>query len=314
MAILDVNKKILKELELMGFSSARARAALCYLGNCSIEDAVNWILEHENNPDIDQVPQFQVPINIQIESGKPPFLQEEMEVRLKELREQARKKKQEEEKRMEWEREKERIRMGKQLMEAKRVDEENERKRTIASREVEKEEGKKARERIRRQLEQDKAERRRMLGLPPKDLETVKPATPPIQKAKIQKALRPIRPSIEERLSNCLRSLKKNHKDDVAQIKKAFQTLLTYVGNVARNPDNERYRKIRLSNPAFQDRVSKYKECIQFLELCGFEKNGRAEPGFLYMPRNKVDVSILNSAGLALNSAITNPFFGMLSF
>ena len=41
-------------------------------------------------------------------------------------------------------------------------------------------------------------------------------------------------------------------QDEDARVKKAFQTMLTYVGNVAQNPNEERYRKIRLTNAAFQ--------------------------------------------------------------
>ena len=33
---------------------------------------------------------------------------------------------------------------------------------------------------------------------------------------------------------------------------RAFETLLIYVRNVARDPDEDKYRKIRLSNPAFK--------------------------------------------------------------
>ena len=49
---------------------------------------------------------------------------------------------------------------------------------------------------------------------------------------------------------------------------------------------------------------------IQFLELCGFEKLEDNE--FLFLERGKVDKAILNTAGAELNSAITNPFFGVL--
>jgi len=35
-------------------------------------------------------------------------------------------------------------------------------------------------------------------------------------------------------------------------VKRAFQTLLTYMGNVAKNPDEEKFRKIRLTNQTFQ--------------------------------------------------------------
>ena len=35
-------------------------------------------------------------------------------------------------------------------------------------------------------------------------------------------------------------------------MKRAFQTLLTYIGNVAKSPDEEKFRKIRLTNATFQ--------------------------------------------------------------
>lgn len=41
-------------------------------------------------------------------------------------------------------------------------------------------------------------------------------------------------------------------QDNDAQVKTAFNTLLTYVKNVATKPDEEKFRKIRLSNAIFQ--------------------------------------------------------------
>jgi len=49
---------------------------------------------------------------------------------------------------------------------------------------------------------------------------------------------------------------------------------------------------------------------IEFLELCGFEKSADGE--FLFMPRDKVDIAVLNTAGKELQSAIENPHFGVL--
>ena len=64
-------------------------------------------------------------------------------------------------------------------------------------------------------------------------------------------------------------------------------------------------------NFIWQDRVGSLKGGIEFLELCGFE---RTEGGdFLYLPRDKVDMAVLKSAGSEIKSAITNPFFGVLS-
>ncbi|KAH8504990.1 hypothetical protein H0E87_012288 [Populus deltoides] len=42
---------------------------------------------------------------------------------------------------------------------------------------------------------------------------------------------------------------------DDATVKRAFQTLLVYVGNVAKNPDREKFRRIRIGNPLFQLRA-----------------------------------------------------------
>eukprot|EP00262_Sarcandra_glabra_P002400 TRINITY_DN12704_c0_g2_i1.p1 TRINITY_DN12704_c0_g2~~TRINITY_DN12704_c0_g2_i1.p1 ORF type:complete len:414 (+),score=92.37 TRINITY_DN12704_c0_g2_i1:125-1366(+) len=306
MVVPEVDKNLLEELESMGFPTARATRALHYSGNTGIEAAVNWVVEHENESDIDQMPL--VPANTKVEVTKPSLTPEEMKIKAQELRERARKKKEEEEKRMEREREKERIRAGKELLEAKRIEEDNERKRIMALRKAEKEEEKRAREKIRQRLEEDKAERRRKLGLPPEDPGTVKPTPPVVQE---RKSSLPVKPATKaERMRDCLRSLKHNHKDDDAKVKKAFQTLLTYVGNVVKNPDEEKFRKIRLNNPSFQERAGSLKGGIEFLELCGFQKIEGDE--FLFLPRDKVDVALLHSAGSELNSAIVNPFFGVL--
>ncbi|KAF3783444.1 UBX domain-containing protein 1-A [Nymphaea thermarum] len=253
MVVPDVDKKLLEELEFMGFSTARATRALHFSGNGGIEAAINWVVEHENDEDIDQMPL--VPVSTaKAELAKPALTPEEVKAKAKELRERARKKKEEEEKRMEKEREKERIRAGKEILEAKRIEEENERKRMLALRKAEKEEEKRAREKIRQRIEED--------------------------------------------------------KDEDAKVKRAFQTLLTYIGNVAKNPSEEKFRKIRLTNPSFQERIGSLKGGIEFLELCGFEKIEGGE--FLFIAKEKVDVPTLRTAGSELNSAITNPFFGVL--
>jgi UBX domain-containing protein 1/4 len=41
-------------------------------------------------------------------------------------------------------------------------------------------------------------------------------------------------------------------QDENAKAKRTFQTLLRIVGNIAKNPNEEKYRRIRLNNPAFQ--------------------------------------------------------------
>lgn len=127
-------------------------------------------------------------------------------------------------------------------------------------------------------------------------------------------------------------------QDDDAKVKKAFQTLLTYIGNIVKNPNEEKFRKIRLTNPSFQvtltpylfskhlycrqhlwqrfldwfwqDRVGSLKGGVEFLQICGFEKLDGDES--IFLARDKVDMSVLNMAGSEINSAISNPFFGIL--
>ncbi|KAF6144318.1 hypothetical protein GIB67_024545 [Kingdonia uniflora] len=313
MVVPEVDKKLLEDLEEMGFPTARATRALYFSGNASVEASISWIAEHENDPEIDQLPL--IPVNTKIEAPKPTLTPEEVKIKAQELRERARKKKEEEEKISEREKEKERIRIGKELLEAKRIEEDNERKRfflayhrIMAMRKAEKEEEKRARERIRQKLEEDKADRRRKLGLAPEDPTVAKPAAPAVEE---KKSSLPVRPATKtEGMKNWLRYLKQNHKDDDAKVKRAFQTLFTYVGNVARSPDEEKFRKIRLNNPSFQERVGSLKGGVEFLEVCGFEKIEGGE--FLFLPRDKVDMAVINSAGSELNSAIINPFFGVL--
>uniref|UniRef100_A0A6N2LDY3 UBA domain-containing protein n=1 Tax=Salix viminalis TaxID=40686 RepID=A0A6N2LDY3_SALVM len=139
----------------MGFPRIQAAKALHFSGNTDIEAAINWIIDHENEPNVDPIPM--IAVNIDIDSPRPAVQTTgDMEIKAQELRNQARKMKEDEEKRLEREREK-----------AKRVAEDNERKRYLASRKAQKEEEKRAREKVRQKLEADKNERRRVLGLPP---------------------------------------------------------------------------------------------------------------------------------------------------
>ncbi|KAM3189856.1 hypothetical protein ACQJBY_068236 [Aegilops geniculata] len=347
MAVPQVDKKMLGELEVMGFPAVRSIRALHYSGNSNLESAINWLLEHESDPDIDQLPLVSREISIECgdtsnevrnsaqgmrthaqerkseeqatAGSQKEISQVERELNANEHEEEDRKrvlalhksKRDEEEKsrgRMRnqlQEDKRERIQAAKDVMEAKRTLEENQRKRMMESRKAEQEEEKRARERIRQRIEDDKAERRRGLGLPREN--TV--ASPPIVTLAKVKPIEPIVTS--EQLRDCLRNLKKNHKDDNARVKRAFQILLKIVANVVKNPEEEKFRRIRLSNPVFKDRVGNLQGGVEFLELCGFQK--LRNNSYLVMPRGKVDVALLNAAGVEIASAMENPYFGLLS-
>ncbi|XP_023737612.1 uncharacterized protein LOC111885598 isoform X1 [Lactuca sativa] len=309
----EVNMKLLGELEEMGFPLARAMRALHYSGNSSLLDAISWIVDHEDDPEIDQMPS--VPLRIEIEgSDSSSSVSEEVKLKAQKLRDKARKRKKEENMKLEPSREKERIPAGKELQEAKRIAEENERKRSIALRKAEKEEENRDRERIRQKLHQDKVERRG--GIQSHAHASLKTTIPVVQENKISPVVTSTRIGVNsttkvDLMRDCLRSLRRNNKENDMRMKRAFETLLVYVRNVARNPDEDKFRKIRLSNPAFKERVGIFEEGVKFLEVCGFE---RVEGGeYLLLPRGEVDMTVLKFAGNELQSAITNPYFGLLS-
>uniref|UniRef100_M1CJX4 Ubiquitin-associated /TS-N domain-containing protein n=1 Tax=Solanum tuberosum TaxID=4113 RepID=M1CJX4_SOLTU len=241
--------------------------SLLFSGNSSLEAAVNWIVDHEDETYNDEMPM-------------------------------------------------ERIRAGKERLATKRMAEENERKRFEAQRKTEKEEERRARERIRQKLQQDMADRKARLGSSLNSgtsLKSIKTSEPETKNPlKVDSAM--LSGNLitkKEVLMECLRSLRRQHKEEDMKVQRAFKTLLVYVRNIVSNPDDGKFRKIRLSNPAFQARVGLFKEGVQFLELCGFE---RAEKGdFLVLRSDKVDMALLRSAGMVLHTAITNPFFGLLS-
>nr|GMD63536.1 vicilin-like seed storage protein At2g18540 [Ipomoea batatas] len=308
MVVPEVDQNLLTELEAMGFPKARATRALHYSGNASLEAAVNWVVEHESDPDVDEMPL--VPVSSKkAESPKPSLTPEEIKMKQQELRKETGICSMNEN--FHHVEAMERIRIGKELLEAKRIEEENERKRFMSAElfswdgfgDVE---------------IYASAERRRKLGLPPED-PAPKPSEPVVEE---KKSSLPVRPATKaEQMRECLRTLKQSHKDDEAKVKTAFNTLLTFAKNVATNPNEEKFRKIRLSNPAIQaaivaqqysqrERVGKLKGGVEFLELLGFEKIEGGE--FLYLPSDEVDMAVLHSAGTELNSAINNPFFGVL--
>uniref|UniRef100_A0A453N549 UBA domain-containing protein n=1 Tax=Aegilops tauschii subsp. strangulata TaxID=200361 RepID=A0A453N549_AEGTS len=78
----EVNKEMLGELESMGFSTARATRALHFSGNSTIEGAINWLSEHQEDPDIDEMPM--VPANTV--ANKPSLTEEEKKIKAQELR------------------------------------------------------------------------------------------------------------------------------------------------------------------------------------------------------------------------------------
>lgn len=56
------------------------------------------------------------------------------------------------------------------------------------------------------------------------------------------------------------------------KVSNCVQTLQKYMDNIIQNPDEEKYRRIKLNNRVFQEKVAPLEGTTEFLEAAGFEK------------------------------------------
>jgi len=279
------NEELLKDLKEMGFSENRSRRAVVLSGGTTIETAIGWIEEHENDADIDE-PLPKVPRkSLQPKKKLSP---EEAKEQLKIMLEQAKVKREEEERKSERERERMRIDMGKEMTKQRAQLEEAERKRRIEERRREKEEEDRARAKAREKLERVKAERKAKYGggpiknvpLDDKTGSAAETATSERDSSSPFQRVPPI--FVSDKVRATLRTMKQTEKAnnaDPARFTTYCKTLMVYLGNLNKNPDEPKFRKIRLSNPAFQKRVACMPNGIACLEAVGFEVKKDDETG-----------------------------------
>lgn len=311
---VEVPQQMLQPLLDMGFPENRAKRAIHFSGASTEEGAINWLVEHEEDEDIDEP--LMVP-KAKAEDNKPKLSPEEARLKAEELVRKAKERREREERETERLRELERIRMGKELQAAKRKEEETALQRNAEARRREKEEDARYREALRLKLEEDRKERRRKLGLPEepteeelrKEAEKKEREKKAAEEAAAQKAALAPRPvTVIDKLRGILVSMKKDSPGGDAQFKTACSTLLKYLGNIAANPQEPKFRSIKLSNAAFQQRVAAVPGSLDFLQLCGFKMSSEA----LTMEEADVQPAVLQAAGAEINNALTNPFFGAL--
>ena len=301
----EVNPDLLAQLIEMGFSENRATRAIYHSGGEAADAAVAWLAEHEDEPDLDE------PLLVAKHAVKRKISVEEA----KELMRKAKEKREADERESERLRELERIKMGKELAAIARKEEEARLRRQAEERQREKEEEERAREAIRKKLEQDRRERRARLGLPEELNEEEKEEERRREREKAEREARrrlPVKPVVKaERMRQILVEMKKTYEaSDPNGLKTAWSTLLKIISNIGMHPQEAKYRRVRLSNAAIQQRVVKYTGSVEFLQLCGFVECKRDDEDVLEM--EEADRLVLETAAENLNSALTNPFFGAL--
>jgi len=245
-----INQEILKQMLEMGFTEVRAEKAIYKTDNAGLEHAVNWLTDHAEDADIDLPLLKPGPV-------QPKMSKEEAEAKALELQKKLRQKRAEEEKLTEREKERMRIESTKMMVEANDKLKEEERQRAIEQLKREKEEHDKHRMALKEQLRLDYIER---FGKEP----------PPEEEEK-EKAVK--EKSSKDQVAHHLSKLKRLYKDtDKEGLKTCLSTLKVYVKNLQDNPQDAKYKKLKLENKAFQTRIAPYDGAIDFLDVMGFEK------------------------------------------
>merc|ERR1711862_885057 len=79
--------------------------------------------------------------------------------------------------------------------------------------------------------------------------------------------------SSKDQLTYWLNLLKKNHKDTNAEgLKTCLSTLRIYIKNLQDNPQDVKFKKLKLENKAFQSRIAPFSEALEVLQVLGFDK------------------------------------------
>jgi len=144
------------------------------------------------------------------------------------------------------------------MAKAKQEFEEAEMKRYIEIRKNEKKEAEMEKRRMLEQLARDKEER---FGkkFDPNTLSSAKKEFTPYENAEYYlKAIKTLFPSFR----------------DGDKTKNCFSTIKIILGNITKNPTEEKYRKVKSTNPNFIERVGKIELAIKSMKCIGFEDEG----------------------------------------
>ena len=266
-SILDfIKPEVALQLQDMGFSKNVSEKA-CLFTQSNIEQAVEWISQHQGDPD------FEEPAQIEVSENQPPKIQmskEEAAIKAKELQQKMRKIHEEKQKELDREHERLRIQNAKEMAKAREAEKERQAKIFVEQKKRREKEDAEHRRQVLEQLERDKAER---LG---------KKYVPPEQKQKVY--------TKEENIQYLIRSIKTVYNPFRAgdTMKVCFKTMRLMLNNVIKNPNEEKFKTIKLSNPNVHERMGKISLAVKILEELGFVKNDEL------MTITNVDTNLFN--------------------
>ena len=154
-SILDfIKPEVAQQLQEMGFSKNVSEKA-CLFSQSNLEQAVEWISVHQNDPDFEEPAQ----IEVSAEPSKPQISKEEAAIKAKELQEKIRKMHEEKQKEMDREHEKLRIQNAKEMAKAREAEKERQARLFVELKKKREKEEAEHRRQVLEEIERDKAER-----------------------------------------------------------------------------------------------------------------------------------------------------------
>ena len=308
MVPLPVDEDMLAQLKDMGIADARSRKAIHH-GN-TVEGALAWLEEHENDPEIDQPYMVRKADTI----PKRELTAEEKAEKLAKMTaliKQRRVERERAEKAEEIKREKERRERGQKMDETDEKRKEMMKKREAERIKKEKDDTKKEKERLLAEIARDKEIRRRNNGVMPSVLgvdgynpsaiqyDQAAPtgaaaagggagaeakASAPSPAPVLRKApatttttassVVASRPPAEV-VDNAIETLMKYRAGDVGS--DALKLLYTFVNNIVANPSEPKYRSINTESAAYKAKLAPNVGPAALLKALGFEKNSEGK-------------------------------------
>ena len=303
----SLDPELVRQLtEEMGFSLIRAQKGLLH-GNNTLESAIEWLTEHQDDPDIDD------PIatlkamsykcndcgkilsnmaNLELHANKTghsdfeestklvkPLTEDEKKAKIAEIKQllkEKRAEREEAEKVDRTEQEKQRRMMGKEMAQTREELEKEQRKREIYLRKKEKEDFKKERARIKAELEKDKRERAANQGKL-----TSKLGVEGYNPSAIQYELEQPTEDQQEHAKKLKVDASKidQYIEKVSSYRaggdggKSLKLLSLFVGNVVDNPDNDKFKSINMQGNAYKTKIKPFVGAKNILLAVGFSPN-----------------------------------------
>ena len=249
-----IKLEVAKQLQEMGYSKNVSEKA-CLYTNSNLDNALDWIAEHMNDPDFEKEERI-----IKQEGGVPKstLTPEEAKAKAKELQEKMRKIHLQKQKELEEEQERNRVRTVKEMAKAKKLAEENEMRLFIERQQREKQEAEIEMRKMLEQLARDKAER---FG---------KKFDPFTQDAKKKEYTH------EENVIYYLKTIKTLYPPFRAgqTLKNCYSTIRIVLSNILKNINEDKFKKVKMTNPNVQERIGKIPLAVKTLNELGFVEEG----------------------------------------